>query len=318
MGRRWGEGGFPEFRPIQQCFTGGRSSTSPLKTPAHPLHSPATFPFFARKRSILALPPDPNSPAAARNVAQQDVFLREVDDAVRQDQLEGFMSRYGKPLFAVIVIALLAFAGWIYWQHRQNQEREARSEAYVQALDALQSENLDGAKAKLTPLAAEKASDATTVSARMMLAGIALRQDKKADALKIYGEIAADTRAPQAMRDLATVREIGANFDAMKPEDVIARLKPMAAPGNPWFGPAGELVGMAYLKQNKQDQAGPLFAAIAKDEAVEDGLRSRARQLAAVLGVDAVDDVVDEKGESFNKPTVKLIEPAPASAAAGN
>ncbi|PNU04702.1 tetratricopeptide repeat protein [Novosphingobium guangzhouense] len=258
----------------------------------------------------MALPPDTNSAAAARNAAQQDVFLREVDDAVRQDQLEGFMSRYGKPLLAAIVIALIAFAGWIYWQHRQTQEREARSEAYVQALDALQSENLDGAKAKLAPLAATDSSDATVVSARLMLAGIALRQEKKADALKIYREISADGKAPQALRDLASVREIGADFDAMKPEDVISRLKPMAAPGNPWFGPAGELVGMAYLKQNKQDQAGPLFAAIAKDEGVEDGLRSRARQLAAVLGVDAVDDVVDEKGEPLNQPTAKIVKPA--------
>lgn len=260
----------------------------------------------------MALPPNPNSPAAARNAAQQDVFLREVDDAVRQDQLEGFMSRYGKPLLAVIVIALLAFAGWIYWHHRQTQEREARSEAYVQALDALQSENLDGAKAKLAPIVAEGSSDATSVSARLMLAGIALRQEKKADAIRMYGEVAADAKAPQALRDLATVRQIGANFDAMKPEDVIARLKPMAAPGNPWFGPAGELVGMAYLKQNKPDQAGPLFAAIAKDKKVDDGLRSRARQLAAVLGVDAVDDIVNDQGEPLNQPTAKLIEPATA------
>lgn len=250
----------------------------------------------------MALPTDPNSAAAARNAAQQDVFLREVDDAVRQDQLEGFMSRYGKPLIAVIVIGLLAFAGWIYWQHRQTQEREAQSEAYVQALDALQRENLDDAKAKLTPVAGAKSSDGTVVSARLMLAGIALRQERKADALKLYGEVAADAKAPQAMRDLATVRAVAADFDAMKPEDVVNRLKPMAAPGNPWFGPAGELVGMAYLKQGKQDQAGPLFAAIAKDKGVEDGLRSRARQLAAVLGVDAVEDVVDDKGEPLNKP----------------
>jgi len=310
MARRWAKATFRDAALIQRRFTAGRAPTSPLKSPTHPLNSPATVPFFARKRPILALPPDTNSAAAARNAAQQDVFLREVDDAVRQDQLEGFMSRYGKPLIAVIIIALLAFAGWIYWQHRQTQEREARSEAYVQALDALQSENLDAAKAKLAPIAGADSSDATVVSARLMLAGIALRQEKKADALKLYREISADGKAPQVLRDLASVREVGADFDAMKPEDVVSRLKPMAAPGNPWFGPAGELVGMAYLKQNRQDQAGPLFAAIAKDESVEDGLRSRARQLAAVLGVDAVDDVVNEKGEPLDKPIAKIVQPA--------
>ncbi|MFC0205581.1 tetratricopeptide repeat protein [Novosphingobium soli] len=260
----------------------------------------------------MALPPDSRSPNAQRNAAQQDVFLREVDEAVRQDQLEGFFARYGKPLLAAIVIGLLAFGGWIYWNHRQTQAREERAEAYVQALDALQQENLDAAKAKLAPVAAAEGSDANITSARLLLAGIALRQDRKADALKLYRQVAADEDAPQPLRDLATVREVGADFDAMKPQDVVSRLKPLAAPGAPWFGPAGELVGMAYLKQNKNDQAGPLFAAIAKDENVEDGLRSRARQLAAVLGVDAVDDVVDDKGEALDKPAARLVQSADA------
>ena len=76
----------------------------------------------------------------------------------------------------------------------------------------------------------------------------------------------------------------------MKPEDVIARLKPLAEPGDPWFGSAGELVGAAYLKQGKADLAGPLFASIAKDKDVPETLRSRARQMAGLLGVDAITD----------------------------
>lgn len=259
----------------------------------------------------MALLPDKNATNqdknAARLAAQQDVFLREVDDALRQDQVEGFVANYGKPLAAAIALGLAAFGGWLYWDHHQTKQLEANSEAFTQALDSVQASNLDAAKAKLTPLAAN-GSDANATSARLMLAGIALEQSRKADALKLYRQVAADDKAPQPLRDLANVREVAADFDAMKPQDVVDRLKPLAAPGNPWFGVAGELVGMAYLKQGKQDQAGPLFAAIAKDEDVNDGLRSRARQLAAVLGVDAVDDVVDEKGEPIGM--AKLVKAA--------
>lgn len=251
------------------------------------------------------MPPDNNSPSNVRDAAQREVFLREVDEAVRKDQLEGFMERYGKLVLAGIVIALLAFGGWIYWDHQQTKAREERSEAFVQALDSFQSNKLDEAKKKLAPIAAADSSDATTSSARLMLAGIALGEDRKADGLKLYRQVAGDTKAPQELRDLALIREISVDFDAMKPQDVVDRLKPLAAPGNAWFGPAAELVGMAYLKQNKQDQAAPLFAAIAKDENTDEGLRSRARQLAAVLGVDAVDDVVDDKGEPLGKPGAK-------------
>ncbi|MFN5780541.1 MAG: hypothetical protein ACK44O_13885, partial [Novosphingobium sp.] len=75
-------------------------------------------------------------------------------------------------------------------------------------------------------------------------------------------------------------------------QQVIDRLKPLAVPGNAWFGSAGELVGMAYLKLGKPDQAGPLFAAIGKNTDVPHTLRSRMRQVAGQLGYDAgTDDV---------------------------
>lgn len=259
----------------------------------------------------MALPPDSSPPrsekAAAQAAAQQDVFVREVDDALRADQLEGALSRYGKPALAVIVLGLAAFGGWLYWHNRQVAAQEQEVESYIQAWDSVQSGNLDAAKAKLGPVAAGEGSDGGVTASRLMLAGIALKQGRGADAIKLFDQVASDADAPQAMRDLASVRSVAAQFDALPPQQVVDRLKPLSAPGNPWFGVAGEMVGMAYLKQGKNDQAGPLFAAIAKDEGVDEGLRSRARQLAAVLGVDAVADVVDDKGEPFGKATAKAV-----------
>lgn len=252
----------------------------------------------------MALPPSESTPsndkAAQRLAAQQDVFLREVDEAVRKDQLEGFVARYGKALLALIVLGLAAFGGYLYWDHRQTRQSEENAEAFVQVLDSVKAGNVDDARGKLETLSVE-GSSGNAAAARLMLAGIALDQNRKADALKLYGEVAGDENAPKPLRDLATIREVGANFDAMKPQDVVDRLKVYAAPGNAWFGVAGELVGMAYLKMGKQDQAGPLFAAIAKDEDVSAPLRSRARQLAAVLGVDPLEDVVNDRGEPLGK-----------------
>lgn len=251
----------------------------------------------------MALPPSQNTPPTdnARLAAQQDVFLREVDDAVRQDQLESFFTRFGKPLLALIAVGLLAFGGYLYWDHRQDQQREEDAETLVQALDSIKAGNSAEARTKLETLARDGTQGSAT-AARLMLAGIALDQNRQADALKLYGEVAKDEKAPQPLRDLATIRMVGTNFDAMKPQDVVDRLKPYAAPGNPWFGVAGELVGMAYLKMDRKDQAGPLFAAIAKDEGVSASLRSRSRQLAAMLGVDPLEDVVNDRGEPLGKP----------------
>ncbi len=49
-----------------------------------------------------------------------DTFIREVDDAVRADLLQNFGARFGKPLIALIVVGLLALAGWLFWQSRSD------------------------------------------------------------------------------------------------------------------------------------------------------------------------------------------------------
>lgn len=203
--------------------------------------------------------------------------------------------RWGKLLVVAVVVMLAGFAGYLYWQQHGHQAAAERGEQFTVALDDVEAGRLgDGAK-KLTALAADSA-DGTKAAAQLMQAGIAIEQGKPADAVKLFDAVAADAGAPQPYRDLAAIRAVATNFDAMKPEDVVARLKPLAEPGKPWFASAGELVGLAYLKQGRNDLAGPLFAAISRDKEAPETLRARTRQMAGLLGVDAIDDVARAAG----------------------
>lgn len=226
---------------------------------------------------------------------QGDAFLREVDDALREDQLHTALQRYSKPVGGVILAGLLGFAGWLWWADHGKEASAQRSEQMTIALDKVEAGRLDAGLKELDPLA-KQGGDGSQAAARMMQAGILQQQGKADDAAKAFAAVAADSAAPQAYRDLAAIREVAIRFDSMKPEDVIARLKPLAVPGNPWFGSAGEAVAMAYVRQGRNDLAGPLFASIAKDKDVPESLRSRARQMAGLLGVDAIDDVAKAAG----------------------
>jgi hypothetical protein len=252
----------------------------------------------------LALPPEEPDPKSDKKkkseVAQQDVFMREVDDALRKDEMQSFFSRYGVPLALLLVLGLGGFAGYLWWQDSLAQVAEKRGEDYVIALDHLDANRFGEADGKLSLLANEEGI-ASATAAKLLRAGIAMEQKRTKDAIKLYAEVAGDAAAPQPYRDMATVREVAANFDAMKPEDVIVRLKPLAVPGNPWFGVAGEMVGIAYLKQDKKDLAGPIFAKIAEDKDMPETLRERARQFAVSLGVDTLDDVIEDEAEKLAK-----------------
>jgi len=241
----------------------------------------------------LALRPDrPQSRSdqlAARDAAQKDVLLREVDEALREDEMRSLLQRFGKPAAAAIVLGLAGLGGYLWWSEARSDAADERGEQFTMALDRVEAGNLAAAGKQLATIA-EADADGSAAAARLMQAGIALQQGRKSAAIRLFAEVADDRKAPQPFRDLATVRWVAASFDATPPEQVIARLKPLAVPGNPWFGSAGELLAMAYLKRGDTKLAGPLLAAMAKDQDAPESLRRRARQLAGVLGVDAIDD----------------------------
>lgn len=233
-------------------------------------------------------PQSDSNPTAARDEAQQDVFLREVDDALREDQMVRAFRRYGRPIGAAIAAGLLGLAGYLAWDHYAKGQAGETGEKLTIAIDDLEKGRTKEASVALAAVPTD--GDGYSAAVRLLKAGIAQGDGKADDAAKEFAAVAADANAPGPYRDLATIREISANFEKLPPQQVIDRLKPLATPGNPWFGSAGELVGMAYLKQGRADLAGPLFASIAKDKTVPDSLQRRARQLAGLLGVDTVED----------------------------
>lgn len=216
-----------------------------------------------------------------------EAFMREVDDAVRQDQLTTFWQRYGRILIVLLVVGLAAFGGWLYWQHHQKTQSEAVSEQMDTLLDTAVGGGTPDAK-QLDALT--KASQpGYRASALLVQAGVAARKGDAKAAIAAYRAIAADDSLDQPYRDLALIRQTSLEFDSLKPQQVVDRLKPLAVEGAPWFGSAGELVAIAYMKMGKNDLAGPMFAAMAKDDKVPQSIRSRARQMAGVMGIDAVE-----------------------------
>ncbi len=242
----------------------------------------------------MALTPTSSDPTGIKKAelktAQDEALLREVDEAVRQDQFANFGQRYGRPLLGAVVGGLLLFAGYLFWDSRQEAALEKDSEALVSAMDQIDAGNLKTGSDALGALA-NSDNDGARSAALVLQGGVLARQGNTAEAAETFQRVASDADAPQAYRDLALVREIALRYDTMKPGEVIARLGPLAKPGSAFFGSAGEMVAMAYLDQGKRKEAGALFAQIARDDDVPQSLRSRARQMAGVLGVDAIEDV---------------------------
>ena len=215
-----------------------------------------------------------------------DAFLREVDEELRREQFGNIWRRYGRLILAGVVIALAVFGGYLWWQAEREKAAGADGEKMIAALEAIgQGRAVEGQKT-LGELAGGK-NEGYRAIAKLALAARKLEQGDSKGASADYASIAGDQNLAQPFRDLALLRGTAAEFDTMKPEIAIERLKPLAVPGNPWFGSASEMTAVAWLQRGRVDKAGALFGAIAKDPKVPESIRARATRLAGALGIDA-------------------------------
>lgn len=225
-----------------------------------------------------------------------EVFLREVDEELRKERMNDIVKRYGWAIIGGIVLLLAGIGGFFWWQARQEAEAGAQGEALVNALQSIEAGNRNAAQPKIDELA-ESDIDGYRAAALFARANNQLAANNNAAAVATLRAIAADEGLAEPYRHAALVRQTALEFDALQPQQVIQRLRPLARPGQPWFGSAGEMVGIAHMRMNRPDLAGPLFGQIGRDETVPPSIRTRAIQMAGALGVDALPQTETNRGQ---------------------
>lgn len=215
-----------------------------------------------------------------------ETFLREVDENLRRDQLRDFAKRYAGLMIAAVVLFLAASGFFIWWQYHQQQRAQQQVEQLAEIFKNIGSGTPGNAPKQLDEMA-DSGSKAVRASAMFTRAALAVQQNDLKLATAKYKQIAEDSSLPQPYRDAGLIRQTALEFDTLQPQEVISRLQPLAKPGQPWFGTAGEMTALALIKQGQPAQAGQLFAAIARDKTVPLSIRGRAVEVASTLGIDA-------------------------------
>jgi len=215
-----------------------------------------------------------------------ETFVREVDENLRRDQLRDFFKKHGNWLIAAVVLFLAASGGFIWWKQHQVERSERQVEQLAQIYKDIGSGDLSKAPQQLDDLS-NTGSKAVRASALFARAALALQQNDAKLATGTYKTIAGDDSLPKPYRNAALIRQTALEFDQLQPQEVISRLQPLAKTGEPWFGSAGEMTALAMVKQGRRQEAGQLYAAIARDTSVPETIRARAMQVAGSLGVDA-------------------------------
>ena len=236
---------------------------------------------------ILALPPTDTT---------NEAFLREVDEELRRDQALQIWRRWGWWIVGLVVVGLLIFGGVLLANSLGNKSAEKLGVQYDGALQNI-GRNQDAKAAGDLKALTTTGGPGYRAMARFTQAAVLINKNDLKGAAAKYGEIAADSSLPQNFRDLALLRQTSAEYDTLKPDVVVERLKALAVPASSYFGSAGELVATAYVKLGKRDLAAKLYGQIGQTESVPESIRRRAVQMATIYGVKAVDQSGEKKAQ---------------------
>jgi hypothetical protein len=211
-----------------------------------------------------------------------DSFLREVDEAVRQERYKKLWDEYGIyaiGLAALIVAGVAAFKGWNYWQERQGQTAGA---SFSQALTMLN--GADAAKAKdiLTSLAAT-GPHGYQVLARFQLAAAAEKAGDTDKAVTEYDALANDSSVDEILRTHATLQAATLRLDKADSAEMEQRLKALAEGNSAWRFSARELLGLSAYRLNNMREAEKQFSALVGDQGTPPNLRERANMMLALI-----------------------------------
>jgi len=212
-----------------------------------------------------------------------DIF-HEVDEEVRREQLKKLWDRYSIYLIGLAILIVAGMAAWRGYEYWTAKQAAAASSAFEAAMALNEQGKYAEAEAQFAKIATD-APAGYRVLARLRAAGT-LAQEKPADAVKAYDEIAADASIGPVLQDLAAVRAGLLLVDTAPLAELRRRLDPLTEPTRSFRHTARELLALSAWRNHDFAGAKRYLDMIATDAETPIGVRARADVLSALIAAD--------------------------------
>ena len=212
-----------------------------------------------------------------------DIF-HEVDEEVRRERLQKLWDRYSIYIIGLAVLIVAAIGAWRGYEYWQAKQAAAAGAAFESALSLSEAGKHAEAESAFAKVAAEAPAGYRTLA--RLRAAAELAQTKRADAVKAYDELAADTSLGATLQDLAAVRAGMLMVDKAPLSEMQHRLDSVAEPGHAFRHSARELLALSAWRNHDFTAARRYIDMIATDAETPAGARARAEVLSALIAAD--------------------------------
>jgi len=208
--------------------------------------------------------------------------FREVDEAVRQDQLKEWWIRWGTWLVGGVVLAVVLVSGAVGWRQYDASRRAVAGQAYSAALAKIGPNNA-AARTELEQQA-NNAPEPYRSLARLVAAQLRETPAEQAAALT---SVAATLSSPE-LADLARVIAGTKSIDAGKADEYVAALEPLAGPDKPFRASVRELQALVASQKGDLKRARELWTEITRDSSAPQSTVQRAQAMLSLNGAGEV------------------------------
>lgn len=231
-------------------------------------------------------------------MAENNEFIREVNEDYRRDQVANIWRRYSGVIIALAILVVAGVGGWRYWQSAQRSAAEAASEQFDRANRLARDGKAQEADKIFDDLEAQGPAGYRLL-ARIRAATEAGKADPAKGAAE-FDRIAADSAVGEGLRDLARLCAALLRIDMPDPAPALASLQSLAA-GSPFRHTAREMLGLSALRRGQYEEAGRWFDQLNADPETPQGLRQRIEVYVALVAGGPV-TVTEAKAEPAAPP----------------
>lgn len=210
-------------------------------------------------------------------------IFREVDEDVRHDQYMALWQRYRWLLIGAVVLVVGGTAVGVGWRDHVTTQQQDRATRFAGAVALADADRHDDAARAFAAFADDVGAEYAALAQLRAAAALAAAGDG-AGAVALYDRVADDGGVDAVLRDLATILAAQHLLDGGDAAGAEQRVTPLAGGAGAWRHMARELQGLAALHDGRNEDARVIFAELAEQAGVPNGVRSRSTELLATLG----------------------------------
>jgi hypothetical protein len=212
-----------------------------------------------------------------------DEFIREVDEAVRQDRWLKLWQHYGSYIIGAALALVIGTAAGVGWRTYQESQSQSDARRYAAATDLLRQDRAAEAAEAFAAIA-DDAGSGYSVLARLRAAQALAEAGDEAAKTAALSDLAEDGDAPDLYRELSGLLTAQEDLENLDPETLVDRLEPLADPDQPWRYSARELEALAQMRAGQTDAARRVLGQLLGDPGTPPNLARRAAELLAAMG----------------------------------